>query len=172
VDCLWNFTDLNFCVVILFFHLPEDGHMVGRNMSEVTVYKTICKILVYILLVLLYTTIWYLLCWQQPSSSPYADAYQSTSLYPVCLNSILILYRYPRLGVPCPSIFPTNTQRAFPFCIVCATCPTHLIFLNLICGWIDLAQDEDSLRAVVNAVMNFRTSLNATDFLIRPSPYS
>jgi len=109
------------------FHLPDDGHMVGRNMSEVTLYKTICKTLVYILLVLLYTTIWYLLCWQQPSSSPYPDAYQSTPLHPMCLRSILILYRYPRLGLPWglyPFTSPTKTLRALPFCIVCATCPT------------------------------------------------
>jgi hypothetical protein len=143
------------------FHLPEDGHIVGRNMSEVTVYKTICKILVYILLALLYTTIWYSLCWQQASSSPYPDPCQSTPLYPVCLRSVLILYRYPRLGVPCslcPSSFPTKTLRAFPFCILCATCPTSLVRLNLICVWIDLAQDEDSLRAVANSVMNFRAA--------------
>jgi hypothetical protein len=150
------------------FHLPEDDHMGGRNISEITVYKTICKILAYILLVLSYTTIWYLLCWQQPSSSPYPDAYQSTPLYPVCLRSILILYRYPRLGLPwglCPSSFPTKTVRSFPFCIVCATCPTHLVFLNLICVWIDLAQDEDSLWVVANSVTNFRAALKATDFL-------
>ena len=117
VDWLWYFIDLNISVIILCFHLPEDGHMVGRNMSELTVYKTICKILVCILLVLLYTTMWYLLCWQQPSSSPYPDAYRSTPLHPVCLRSILILYRYPRLGLPwglCPSSFPTKPCVHFP----------------------------------------------------------
>jgi hypothetical protein len=113
------------------FHLPDDGHMVGRNMSEVTLYKTICKILVYI----------------QPSCSPYPDAYQSTPLHPVCLRSILILYRSPLLGLPWglyPFVSPTKTLRALLFCIVCAMCPTHQVYLNLICIWIDVAQDEDS----------------------------
>jgi len=44
--------------------------------------------------------------------------------------------------------------------------PNPFVFLNLICVWIDLAQDMDSLRAVVNTVMHFWASLNATDFLI------
>jgi hypothetical protein len=151
------------------FHLPAKGQIFGRNISEVTRYKTIWKIIVYILLVLLYTTIWYLLCRQQPFSSPYPDAYQSTPFHPVCLRSILILYRYPSLGLPwglCPFSFSTKTLRAFPFCVVHATYQTHLIHLDLICVWIDLAQDEDSLRAVVNVVMDFRAALNATNFLI------
>jgi hypothetical protein len=156
-DWLWNLTDLNFCVIILFITSP----MTVTWLVE-TCRKSLC---IKLFVKYLFAFFWYyyiynymILCWQQPSSSPYPDAYQSTPLQPLCLRSILILYRHPRQGVPwglCPSSFPTKTLRAFPFCIVCATCPTHPVSLNLICAWIDLAQDEDSLRALVNAVMDF-----------------
>jgi len=38
--------------------------------------------------------------------------------------------------------------------------------------WIDLAQNRERWRAVVNAVMNLRVSLNAGNFLITWEPVS
>jgi hypothetical protein len=46
-----------------------------------------------------------------------------------------------------------NALCAFPFSIICATYPTHLVFLDLIYVWIDLAQDSDRQRAFVKAVI-------------------
>ena len=138
--------------------------MVGRSMSDVTVYKSICKILVCIVLVLyiyIYYSIFIVLATAPPPSSPYPDAYRSMLFHSVCLRSILILSSYPPLGLSwglCSSGCPIKTQRAFPFCMVCATFPTNLVRLDLICVCTDLAQDRNSLRAVPNSVTNFRAA--------------
>ena len=146
VDWLWYFINLNFVWWSSVFYLPEDGHMVSRNMSDVTVYKTICKILGCILLVL-----------ALQFSVPWRISFHSfpSIVFKIHFNIIPLPTPRSAMGL-CPSSFLTKTRRAFPFYILCATSPNHLVRLDLMCVWIDLAQDRDSLRALENSVMEFR----------------
>jgi hypothetical protein len=65
----------------------------------------------------------------------WARSIQSTPSHPISLRSILILSTYLRLGLPSGLLrsgYPTNILYAFLFSQIRATCPAHLILLDLI----------------------------------------
>jgi hypothetical protein len=73
-------------------------------------------------------------CSQGPSTGPYPEPDQSNPYHPISLRSILILFTHLRLGLPSglfPFGFRTNNLYTFIFSSIRATCPAHLILLDL-----------------------------------------
>jgi hypothetical protein len=72
-----------------------------------------------------------LLCSQEPSTGPHPEPDQSNPHHPISIRLFLILSTHLRLGVPSglfPSGFP-YMHSPFP---IRATCPGHLILLDLV----------------------------------------
>ena len=79
----------------------------------------------------------------------WASLIQSIPPHPTSWRSILILSFHLRLGLPSgffPSGFPTKTLYTLLLCLICATCPVHLIPLDFI-AWTILGEQYMSLSS-------------------------
>ena len=127
-----------------------------------------------------------------PATCPYPEPARSIHT-PTSLRSILILSSHLRLGLPSglfPSGFPTETLCATLLSPVRATCPAHLILLDIItrttCGeqYRSLSSSLGSffplpcylvplmpkifLNAIFSDTLSIRSSLNVSDQVSHP----
>jgi hypothetical protein len=156
-DWLWNLTDLSFCVIILFFtSLTTVTWLVEtcrRSLCIKLFVKHLCNfvgiiIYDYMILTVLATALQFSVSWRISVYAFASDVFK--------IHFDIIPLSTPRSAMGSVSFrFPHKNPACTSLLHCMCHVPNHQVFLNLICVWIDLAQDEDSLRALVNAVMGF-----------------